>query len=272
MNWEDGGVVTRQSLADQVATELRAKIDSEFATGQQLPPEIELASQMQVSRATLREAIGTLWKEGLVDRRWGVGTFVRDAAPPVVASLTEATPTRDLISAGGHEAALTLASIEQVEAEPEIASSLGIVPDAPIWRIERIFAVDGTPMSYQVDYLPTAIGGKPVDPVPLKSIDNDVITLLKNVTGKSAVVFDVRVEAVACDRSGGGGARRSGGLPGDQTSASRAGQERVGHPDRRSLRAFGFESAQAHQTRLSAPPHGYYMNATFVGNPFVART
>ena len=44
--------------------------------GSALPPERELAEQFQVSRPSLREAIGNLQARGLVERKQGGGTFV----------------------------------------------------------------------------------------------------------------------------------------------------------------------------------------------------
>src|SRR5207253_8975006 len=44
--------------------------------GDRLPPERELAARLQVSRASVREALRSLELQGLLSRRQGSGTFI----------------------------------------------------------------------------------------------------------------------------------------------------------------------------------------------------
>ncbi|CAB3661558.1 MAG: FadR/GntR family transcriptional regulator [Achromobacter pulmonis] len=75
--------VTRlyRMIADQIAGRIRA---GDFPRGGRLPSERELAEQLQVSRASIREALIALEIEGYVEVRVGTGVFVtasREAAP-----------------------------------------------------------------------------------------------------------------------------------------------------------------------------------------------
>ena len=56
----------------------------EFPPGAQLPPERELAQRLQVSRASLREALSALQMMGLVDTKSGQGTFVCPKLSPAL--------------------------------------------------------------------------------------------------------------------------------------------------------------------------------------------
>ncbi|MFF7057303.1 FadR/GntR family transcriptional regulator [Achromobacter spanius] len=60
-------------IADQIAGRIRA---GDFARGGRLPSERELAEQLQVSRASIREALIALEIEGYVEVRVGTGVFV----------------------------------------------------------------------------------------------------------------------------------------------------------------------------------------------------
>jgi DNA-binding FadR family transcriptional regulator len=78
----DGGVSgetkLRRLLPSEVAAQIRAKIlDGSFAPGDRLPPERELASQLNVNRSSIREALKKLEELRLVDIQQGSGTRVR---------------------------------------------------------------------------------------------------------------------------------------------------------------------------------------------------
>ncbi|MBO1256443.1 GntR family transcriptional regulator [Alteromonas sp. 5E99-2] len=67
----------RQRLSDVITDKLEAMIlDGSFIAGCKLPSERELALRFDVSRPSLREAMGNLQAKGLVERKQGGGTFV----------------------------------------------------------------------------------------------------------------------------------------------------------------------------------------------------
>ncbi len=68
----------KQNLSQQTARKLYNLIAAEkrLAPGEKLPNELDLAREMGVSRATLREAIRTLAVRGVLEVRRGRGTFV----------------------------------------------------------------------------------------------------------------------------------------------------------------------------------------------------
>ena len=73
--------VENRRLYRQIAAQLSALIASgEFTVGQRLPSERELASQLGVSRPSLREALIALELEGLVEVRVGAGIWVTAAS------------------------------------------------------------------------------------------------------------------------------------------------------------------------------------------------
>ncbi|KNE29644.1 FadR/GntR family transcriptional regulator [Achromobacter spanius] len=75
-------------IADQIAARIKA---GDFPAGGRLPAERELAEQLQVSRASVREALIALEIEGYVDVRVGTGVFV--CQPREDGQYQEAAPT-----------------------------------------------------------------------------------------------------------------------------------------------------------------------------------
>ena len=82
---------------DQVERQLRdAILDGQFAQGEKLPPETELAKMFGVSRPTVREALGALVAAGLIRKIPGVagGSFVNTVTPDSLSKmLTESMDT-----------------------------------------------------------------------------------------------------------------------------------------------------------------------------------
>lgn len=100
MNTFQAVAVTRlyRMIADQIAGRIQA---GDFPHGGRLPSERELAEQLQVSRASIREALIALEIEGYVEVRVGSGVFVtasRDDAAPASAPQDEIGPF-DLLEA-----------------------------------------------------------------------------------------------------------------------------------------------------------------------------
>jgi GntR family transcriptional repressor for pyruvate dehydrogenase complex len=66
-------------ISDAVAASLERRIlEGSLRPGDRLPPERELASELGVSRPSLREAIQKLASKGMVQSRQGGGTYVTD--------------------------------------------------------------------------------------------------------------------------------------------------------------------------------------------------
>jgi GntR family transcriptional regulator, transcriptional repressor for pyruvate dehydrogenase complex len=82
-------------LYRQIADQLRALIRAgEYPVGSRLPPERDLATQLHVSRPSVREALIALEVEGLVEVRMGSGIYViaPERAPSAASVDSELSP------------------------------------------------------------------------------------------------------------------------------------------------------------------------------------
>ena len=93
-------VVKTERLYRQISALLIAAIErGEFAPGTLLPPERELAKQLNVSRSSVREALIALEVTGWVAIRSGNGVLVANPLPSQPAEPVDTFSLRDLIKA-----------------------------------------------------------------------------------------------------------------------------------------------------------------------------
>jgi GntR family transcriptional regulator len=121
--------------------------------GHRLVSEPELAKQMGVSRATLREAMRTFETQGLIRRRQGAGTFVVGKVPVMEAGLEVLESLETMAHRMNLKVTVSDLHIEQVEADEKVAQALGVSEGASLTRIRRVIRADNRPVAYLVDTL-----------------------------------------------------------------------------------------------------------------------
>jgi len=81
MTWPDVEPVKSTRIYAEIVRQVKALIaEGRLKSGDQLPPERDLATQFKVSRPSVREALRTLESMGLIAIRPGEGTFVREVS------------------------------------------------------------------------------------------------------------------------------------------------------------------------------------------------
>jgi GntR family transcriptional regulator len=189
----------RPRLANDVASEIRQYIASELSPGAKLPSEKDFAEQLGVSRNTVREALLSLWSEGLVTRRWGVGTFVREADEPMAQNFSDVMPMSTLMSGTSHIVTLSDVVIERVQCPADARTALSLGERSTVWHVGRTFAVDGQPGLVLLDWLPMEINGRPIDPTGLKDVNSDMLSLFRDVARCRIVRMEAQLSAEALE-------------------------------------------------------------------------
>lgn len=131
-----------------------AELIAHTPAGQRLTSEPELAKQLGVSRATLREAMRTFETQGLIRRRQGSGTFVVGKVPVIEAGL-EVLESLDTMAHRMH-LSITVSDlqIEQITADRDAAFGLRLAEGDRLTRVRRVMRTDGRPVAYLIDILP----------------------------------------------------------------------------------------------------------------------
>jgi GntR family transcriptional regulator len=146
---KSGRVSLPQSCADAIAT---AITDGAYSPGAQLPAEAQMASNLGVSRATLRDALRQLQDRGLIIRRHGRGTFV--AKRPIRKDLNRNFGITAMICSGGYRPGTCGLEIRAETADRELAQSLGLAPREPVTVLERVRLADDRPVVWSRDAVP----------------------------------------------------------------------------------------------------------------------
>lgn len=136
----------------RLRTILLAIIDEELSPGAPIPSERRLTTRFGVSRATVREAVGQLVRDGRLTRVHGKGTFV--APQPRVESRLHLASFTDDMRRRGLTPSTTVLSAVSSSADDAVAAALRIVPGAEVARIERSRSADGRPMALEVGWYP----------------------------------------------------------------------------------------------------------------------
>lgn len=122
-----------------------------------LPAEDQLSVQLGVSRPTVRSALLSLQKEGLLDRSHGRGTFIRRHAVSIQSNLAEDRRFVELIQELGHEPGATTVGRAVRPLPDDVAHKLGRAPGGEVLVLERLITASAEPAVYAVDHIPTEL-------------------------------------------------------------------------------------------------------------------
>jgi GntR family transcriptional regulator len=114
--------------------------------GRAIPSERQLSADLGVSRLTVRAAIDELVREGLLVRRRGSGTFVRE--PKIAQELTMTSFSEDMRRRGMRPASRTL-SLTITTAGAALGRSLHVSPSERIVVARRLRLADGVTMAIE---------------------------------------------------------------------------------------------------------------------------
>jgi GntR family transcriptional regulator len=143
----------------QIETILRRKILSgELQPLTPIPTEDALAHEFDVSRITIRQALGLLEKDGLVIRQRGKGTFVSEGVKAYESA--KLTGSMEDLILMGVQTSTKILDFSWSEAPQSVRDRLGLGEESQVLRIEKIRLVDSSPFSYVINYLPQKIGQK----------------------------------------------------------------------------------------------------------------
>jgi GntR family transcriptional regulator len=147
------------ALHRQVFVVLRDEISrAVYASTGALPKEEALCERFSVSRITVRRALADLVAIGLVERRHGLGTFVRADL-----HLPRANPSLSFIDSLRQQATFTdvkVLEVKKVMPPANIAALLKLSPGELAVHAVRMRSIKGTPAMWTEAWVPADVGSK----------------------------------------------------------------------------------------------------------------
>ncbi|MEG8275742.1 GntR family transcriptional regulator [Streptomyces sp. AHA2] len=146
----------------EIADDLRRRINAgEFGEARKLPSERGLRDHYDVSQMTVRQALGVLRDEGLIESRVGSGWYVAEWRPIVRNALKRLSAAqwgegRSMWVADIDDRDLEArdVQIELIEAPADVARALDLEAGEAVWTRNRRYVVEGEVVMRATSYIP----------------------------------------------------------------------------------------------------------------------
>ena len=141
---------------EKIAFDIKEDILSEkYKPNEQLPFEKELCEKYNVSKMTVKKALDLLVNDGLIIKRRGSGTFVKDITEKEIQRIIEKKQFSGLTTTSiGHKVTSKVLEFKIINATKEIADILKIEEDEIIYFVHRVRYVDDKAVVIEKTYIP----------------------------------------------------------------------------------------------------------------------
>ncbi|NLY44697.1 MAG: GntR family transcriptional regulator [Tissierella sp.] len=122
-----------------------------YKPGELLPTENELIERYGISRVTVRKAMDMLLNEGIIAKRRGYGSFVKNKK--VEQTLNKVLHFSNEMEKQGYKSSTKMLTNEKVYANKTIAEALSIPEGTQLTHVNRLRFANGEPMCIESAYL-----------------------------------------------------------------------------------------------------------------------
>ncbi|GGI17545.1 GntR family transcriptional regulator [Gottfriedia solisilvae] len=148
------------SKYNEIAKDIRQKISNQvYGVGEMLPDEFTLAEQYDCSKMTVKKAMDILVSEGLIAKRRGYGTIVKEAPLFNVHQLNRNDKKHFGLTqkVGAKRVNSKVLLFQVIPASDKLASLLNCETNSFIYEIKRVRYIDGKPFALEEIYMPISV-------------------------------------------------------------------------------------------------------------------
>ncbi|NLA82768.1 MAG: GntR family transcriptional regulator, partial [Clostridiaceae bacterium] len=118
-----------------------------------LPPEIELANDLGISRTQLRDGLAILEQNGFITRRRGVGAVINRHIVNINTRIDLELEFLDMVEQAGYVPGVKTLGNRIITGNKDIAEKLGVSPASMILAIEKVITADDKPAIFCIDHI-----------------------------------------------------------------------------------------------------------------------
>lgn len=164
-----------------IAIDIREDIlNGVYKPNEKLPFEKEICDKYNVSKMTVKKALDLLVNEGLIVKRRGSGTFIKDITEKEIHGIIDKKQFSGLTNNNlGHKVTSNVLDFKVINADNEVANILKIDEGDFIYFIHRVRYVDDEAIVIEKTYMPLNI----IPGIKLSDVEGSIYGYIKGKLG-----------------------------------------------------------------------------------------
>ena len=193
-----GGALLSAHAAQRLLQEIAA---GRWAAVDRLPPEVELAAALGVSRTVVRDALSELERGGYIERVRGIGTVVNRGVAALDHRMDRKVEFTRRIAESGRTPHTDHLLVTRQAADADAAAALGMTPGQTVLVVTKRMLADDVPVLLCTDTLPLELfGGRRLDGVDFARPIFDILQQECGIQTTSTIAHLRAVPGAAAER------------------------------------------------------------------------
>ena len=193
-----GGALLSAHAAQRLLQEIAA---GRWAAADRLPPEVELAAALGVSRAVVRDAVSERERGGYIERVRGIGTVVNRGVAALDHRMDRKVEFTRRIAESGRTPHTDHLLVTRQAADADAAAALGMTPGQTVLVVTKRMLADDVPVLLCTDTLPLELfGGRRLDGVDFARPIFDILQQECGIQTTSTIAHLRAVPGAAAER------------------------------------------------------------------------
>lgn len=193
-----GGALLSAHAAQRLLQEIAA---GRWAAADRLPPEVELAAALGVSRTVVRDALSELERGGYIERVRGIGTVVNRGVAALDHRMDRKVEFTRRIAESGRTPHTDHLLVTRQAADADAAAALGMTPGQTVLVVTKRMLADDVPVLLCTDTLPMELfGGRRLDGVDFARPIFDILQQECGIQTTSTIAHLRAVPGAAAER------------------------------------------------------------------------